>query len=255
MAAVGVPAQLISWARGVAEPLLRFNVIDRSLVLGAQAFGALIPLMIVLEGAQPGDHTLEDDLVNRFGLHGEAAESVHAAFAITTTEPTGTTALGVVVLTLSALSFTRRLQRVYEETWELPSRRFRGIGAGLSWLAFLVGWSLLQGFLGDDLGVVASLASVFLVGVITPYLLLGRRVGWRELVPQGALAAVGMTALGVWTVIYMPRTLSSTAGEYGAIGVAFALLTWLWGVGIVMVCSAVYGASPTTRSAAPLGRG
>jgi membrane protein len=81
---------------------------------------------------------------------------------------------------------------------------------------------------------------VFALGLLTPDLLLGRRLPWRRLVQRAALTAAGLTALGLWRAIYMPRAIESAAA-YGAIGVAFALLTWLWGVGIVLVAAAVYG--------------
>jgi uncharacterized BrkB/YihY/UPF0761 family membrane protein len=58
---------------------------------------------------------------------------------------------------------------------------------------------------------------------------------------QAALTAVGITALGVWSAIYMPRAIGSSAASYGVIGVAFALLTWLWGLGLVLVMAAIYG--------------
>jgi membrane protein len=70
---------------------------------------------------------------------------------------------------------------------------------------------------------------------------LGRRLPWRRLVLQASLTAVGLVALGIWSAIYMPRAIESSASAYGAIGVAFAMLTWLWGYGIVLVVAAVYG--------------
>src|ERR687887_235236 len=79
------------------EPLLRFNFIDRSLALGAQAFGAVIPLVIVIEAAQPGPTALADDLIDRFNLTGAAADSLRAAFA-TPTEHVTITALSVFLL-------------------------------------------------------------------------------------------------------------------------------------------------------------
>lgn len=60
------------------------------------------------------------------------------------------------------------------------------------------------------------------------------------------LTAAGLTALGVWSAIYMPPAIESSASAYGAIGVAFALLTWLRGLGVVLVVVAVYG-SPQLR--------
>jgi membrane protein len=89
--------------------------------------------------------------------------------------------------------------------------------------------------------VLLSLAGALFVGLITPFVLLGRRIRWQRLILQASLTAVGLTALGVWTAIYMPSAIGSSASAYGAIGVAFALLTWLWGLGFVLVITAVYG--------------
>lgn len=229
---------------GVVDPLLRFNFIDRSLALGAQAFGAVIPLLIVVETAQPGNDSLADELIERFGLSGAAAETLRNAFA-TPSDETTTTALSGVFLLVSALSFTRRLQRLYEESWSLETRGIRGTGWGLLWLGFLTVYLSLHPALDDFFNGLAStlltLAGGFLIGLVTPLLLLGRRKHWRALVPQASLTAVGLTGLGVWTALYMPHAIGSSAANYGAIGVAFALLTWLWGLGIVLVCAAVFG--------------
>ena len=231
------------------EPLLRFNFIDRSLALGAQAFGAVIPLLIVIEAAQPGKTSLADDLIDRFNLTGAAADSLRAAFA-TPTDQVTTTALSVLLLVVSTLSFTRRLQRLYEESWSLQGRGVRGTGWGLAWIAvFAVYLSLhpaLDGLFSGLTSVLLSLAGALFVGLFTPYLLLGRRIEWHRLLLQASLTAVGLTALGAWTAVYMPKAIGSSAGAYGAIGVAFALLTWLWGLGIVLVIAAVYG-SPQMR--------
>jgi membrane protein len=231
------------------EPLLRFNFIDRSLALGAQAFGAVIPLLIVLEAAQPGRTSLADDLIDRFNLSGAAADSLRAAFA-TPTDQVSTTALSVLLLIVSTLSFTRRLQRLYEESWSLPTRGLKGTGWGLAWIVvFTVYVSLhpaLDSVLNGTASVLLSLAGGLFLGLFTPYLLLGRRIRWHRLLLQASLTAVGLTALGIWTAIYMPKAIGSSASAYGAIGVAFALLTWLWGLGIVLVIAAVYG-SPQMR--------
>jgi membrane protein len=234
---------------GLVDPLLRFNFLDRSLALGAQAFGAIIPLLIVVETAQPGNESLADELIERFRLTGAAAQTLRTAFAKPTDETT-TTVLSVIVLVVAALSFTRRLQRLYEESWSLDTRGLRNTHWGLVWLAFLAVYATLHPALDSLFNGLAStllsLAGGFVLGLATPLLLLGRRKTWRDLVPQAALTAVGLTALGIWTAIYMPHAIGSSASNYGAIGVAFALLTWLWGLGIVLVCAAVYG-SPQIR--------
>jgi membrane protein len=235
--------------RSLVEPLVRFNFLDRSLALGAQAFGALIPLLIVVETAEPGDASLADDLIERFDLKGAAADTVRTAFAPPSDQAT-ITALGVLLLIVSSLSFTRRLQRLYEESWGLPPRGLKGTGWGLVWLGCFALYTVLHpaldGVVGGVVGLILSLAGALLIGIVTPYVLLGRRIRGRRLLLQATLTALGLTALGVWSAVYMPHAVESSASSYGTIGVAFAMLTWLWGVGIVLVCAAVYG-SPQMR--------
>jgi membrane protein len=235
---------LVRLAHDLIDPLVRFNFLDRSLALGAQAFGALIPLLIVVETAEPGNDSLADGLIKRFNLGDAAADSLRRAFA-PPTDSTTITAFGVVVLIVSALSFTRRMQRLYEESWSLPQRGLWGTGSGLLWLAFLVLYGtlhpLLDGVVNGFLSVALSLGGAFLLALMTPYLLLGRRLHWHRLLLQAGLTAIGLLALGVWSTIYMPKAIGSSAAAYGTIGVAFAMLTWLWGLGIVLVISAVYG--------------
>jgi membrane protein len=231
--------------RRLVEPLLRFNLLDRSLALGAQAFVAVIPLLIVIAAAQPGDESLADGLIDRFHLTGAAATTVTRAFTPPDSTPT-TTLLTVLLLIVSTLSFTRRLQRLYEESWGLQPRGVRGTGGGLAWLVLLVVYGtlhpVLDGTFDGPLAIVLSLAGSFTLALLTPFLLLGRRLPWQQLVGQAGLTAVGLLALGIWSAIYMPRAIADSAASYGTIGVAFAMITWLWGFGIVLVCGAVYGA-------------
>src|SRR5918992_3645458 len=92
-------------ARWLAEPLLRLNFLDRALALGGQAFGALIPLLLILQAAQPGSRSLAADLIERFDLEDDAAETVREMFEATNGETT-ITGLSVLVLLVSVLSFT-----------------------------------------------------------------------------------------------------------------------------------------------------
>jgi membrane protein len=238
-------ARLAATAGRVVGRLLAMEIVDRSLVVGAQAFSALIPLLIVLASISSKDgSTFADSMINRFGLSGDAADAVRTAFAAPASG-TSVTVIGVVLVVVSALSFSRTLQRMFELTWDLPRRGMHGTLAGLRWLALVVLYfglhPLLSSFVGGLAGLLLSLAGAFVLWLLTPYLLLDGRVPWRRLIPQAALCAAGVTVLAVGCAIYVPRALSSSAAEFGAIGVAFTLLSVLWAGGFVVVGAAAIG--------------
>jgi membrane protein len=249
---------LISLLRDVLRWLLTLEVIDRSLVVGAQAFSALIPLLIVLASASSKDGgTFADALIERFDLSGDGAEAVRETFAAPASS-SSLTAAGLIVLVYSALAFTRALQRTFELTWGLQRRGMRNTGWGLVWLTLISGYvtffGALQDWLPDHIAAIVGLGGSFGLWLVTPYLLLSRRVAWRTLIPQAALTAFGMLALGIGWAIYAPHAISTSASQFGAIGVAFALLAFLWAAGFVLVCGAGIGAfiaRPAVRLGAP----
>ncbi|HMJ36680.1 MAG TPA: YhjD/YihY/BrkB family envelope integrity protein [Baekduia sp.] len=251
-------ARLARSGRGVLERLLELEIIDRSLVVGAQAFSALIPLLIVLSslGARGGE-SFANGVIDRFGLSGAGADAVHRTFDAPADDTT-ITLLGGLVVVYSTLAFTRALQRTFERAWDLPRRGMKGTGWGLLWIGVIAAYWAVVPVAGDDLpsplGTAAALAASFLLWLVTPYVLLARRVPWRALVPQAALSAIGMTILGIGAAIYAPRAIGSSASEFGVIGVAFALLSLLWAAGFVLVTAAAIGSYitvPTWRPVSP----
>jgi membrane protein len=231
--------------RDILHRLLTLEVVDRSLVVGAQAFSALIPLLIVLASVGAGDgSSFGDSLVRRFDLDGDAARVVHETFA-TPADGAGLTTASIVIVTLSALAFTRALQRTYELAWGLERRGMRSTGWGLAWLALLAVYGALfpvvQDTFSGAVGAVIGLATAFGLWLTTPYMLLSRRLSWHTLWPQAALTAVGMTVLSIGSAIYVPRAMGAAADDFGAIGVAFTLLSILWAGGFVIVCAAGIG--------------
>jgi membrane protein len=190
---------VLAVSRRIVARALALDIVDRSLAVGAQAFSALIPLLIVLASLSARDGgSFADALIRRFGLSGDAADAVHAAFAAPASGSSVTVA-GIVLVVVSALSFSRMLQRIFELTWDLPRRGLRGTLAGLRWLALLVVYAALHPLLSSRVhglaGVVLSLAGAFVLWLLTPYILLDGRLPWRRLIPQAALCAVGMTVL------------------------------------------------------------
>jgi membrane protein len=244
----------VELARSWATRFFDIQGVDRAMALAAQAFSALIPLLIVSSSVISRDDgaSFADDLIDRFDLSGSAADTVELAFTSSQTVEDSISILGLLLLIFAGLSFTRGLQRLYEGAYGLPSRGYRNTPWGLAWLALIALYATLRPVLAgvfNDGAVRAgvSLALAAVAWTITPHLLLGRRLEWRRLVPGGVLAAVGMTALAASSVIWMPQTISSSAEQFGAIGVAFALLSWVVGAAFVLVGAATGGAVISER--------
>ncbi len=243
-------ARIVELARASLERLVEIQFVDRSVALGSLAFTAIVPLLVIVSAFLPGTDGLANELVRRFELRGATAELVREVFAQPDAVRQSVSWLGLLLLVVAALSFTRALQRVYERAWRLEARGLTGTRAGLTWIAGIVVWSTLfsavrRGLL-DLTGPVASL-TILLVGdavlwLWSPWILLARRVHWRALLPSALLTAIAMTAISIGSVIWMPEAIGRSATHYGSIGIAIALVSWLVGVGFALTLCAAVGA-------------
>ena len=237
---------MVDFLRHAYARMVEVDGVDRAIAIGALAFTALFPLLIVYASViSVGDgFDLAERLIDRFDLSGSTADSVRSAFGAPETSGTATI-IGGILAVGTALSFTRAVQRLYESCWGLERRGLRGSGWGLLWLAVLIGWLLLQPALsGLPAGVqlTVSLALAAVLWLSTPYLLLGRRVHYRRLAAGAALTAAALTITGWGSAIAMPEIVSQSSQEFGTIGVAFAILAWLTAISMTVMGSAVVGA-------------
>ncbi len=238
--------------------LHRFIAIEGTLqatVLGAQTFTSLIPFTVVASAVAPGDSDLADTIVERFGLEGSSARSVHQLFASAGETQSAVTWISIVILVLSALSFTRALQRLFQRAYGRPSAGMKqDTRRGLVWVVVFAAWLTITSPLRDWLegvgGVVfaVTLATVtgFVVWLGTPLLLLGER-DWRRLAPGAAVSGLLGALLGVAAAIYVPIAMDWSADKYGLIGIAFALQSFLLVAAFVVVIGAVVGATVVER--------
>jgi membrane protein len=122
-----------------------------------------------------------------------------------------------------------------------------------AWVSSLVG-EVTAGRLG-------ALAGELAIGVLAwwliSWLLLSRRVPWSLLLPGAGVSALGL-ALTSWVgSLWIPRLVQSNTEQYGVIGVAIAIVSWLVVLSLLIVVSAVVGAhvgswlarQPVTRPA------
>jgi membrane protein len=230
--------------------LAEIGGVQRATLLGAQAFTSLIPYLVIASALVPRreDESFADVLVDRFDLEGRAADGVRALFASAGEVESGITFIGIAVLAVSVLSFTRALQSTYERSYGLEPSGMRGLPRNLLWIGALAVWlslASLRGEVEDLFGVVfsviAALGFAFVLWLGTPMLLIGDRVAPRLLVPGAVVSGVLMTVLVYASAVYMPILIENAATRYGLIGVAFSLQGWLLTFCLVIVAGAVVG--------------
>jgi membrane protein len=129
----------------------------------------------------------------------------------------------------------------------------RNTPRGLLWLVFLSAMMILRPLLTNPFHDWARVAVTVVLGVgvwlITPYLLLGRRLTWQRLLPTSLLSAIGMAGVGIWSVLWMPRTIAASARQFGVIGIGFALMSWMFAASIVLVIATAGGSMISDRLA------
>jgi membrane protein len=224
---------------------------DRSIALASSALTATIPLLIVTGTvtSQLGGKDSADRIIDRYGLTGGGAEAVKDIFS----PPAGTTTslgiAGVLFLLVAALSFSRAMQRLFEQTWELSPLSVRNTFNGLLWIGALALYLAVSGFIHAALGrsrlelgaalLSAPLTAVFLIW--SAHALSAKRIERRDLVPFGILGAGLLAVYSVGAAVYVPHLFSTYSTRYGVIGAVFAMISALFCVMVVLVGSAAAG--------------
>jgi membrane protein len=238
-----------SIAGEIVGELLSIEVIDRSLALASKLFVAVIPLSIILKALAPGSDNFGEDLTLRFGLSGDGAEATRTLFATSGQVRGAVSAIGIVIVLYSVLSFTRALQRVYLHVWrlrpQLPDALIRQLTWMLGFCAYTVVLTPMRDFEHRHNIASAYAPSVIALGAIfwlwTPRVLLGNRIAWRRLLPSSVLTTAAITLFSIGTAVFFPEIVTNNADRYGLIGVAFSLVTWLFAYAAVVVVSIVLG--------------
>jgi uncharacterized BrkB/YihY/UPF0761 family membrane protein len=224
---------------------------DRSIALASGALTAVIPLAIIASAlsSQLGGKGTADRIIDRYDLSGGGAEAVRDVFS----PPSGTTTsigiLGFLFLMVAVLSFTRGVQRLFEQTWELEPLSVRNTFNGLLWTGGLCVYIAASGVLHAGLGrgrleltatlLTLPLSAVFLVW--TGWVLTAKRVARQDLLPFGIIGAALLALYSIGAMVYVPHLFSTYATRYGVIGAVFAIISTLFCVMVVIVASSAAG--------------
>ena len=223
---------------------------DRAIALASAALTATIPLMIVAGslGSQLGGKGTADRIIDRYDLSGDGADAVRDIFS----PPADTTTLGIVgflFLMVAVLSFSRAVQRLFEQTWELSPLSVRNTFNGLLWIGGLSAYFAVSGLIHAALGrsnleLTAALLSAPLTAAFLLWsgrVLSAKRLAGPELFPFAVVGSVLLAAYSVGATVYVPHLFDTFTARYGVIGAVFAIISALFCVMVVVVGSAAAG--------------
>ena len=220
------------------------------MALASSALTALIPLSIILGSvlAGSGYKDTAQRIIDRYSLTGGGADAVNHIFG-SAPASASVNVVGAVFLLISVLSFTRAVQRLFEQTWELEPLSVRNTANGLLWAVALTAYVAGTGWLdtafgGRRLGLAATSLDALLTAVFLVWggwMLTAKRVTWRGLLPFGVIGAILTAVYVAGATVYLPHMFSSFATRYGAVGAVFAMISALFGAMLVFVGSAALG--------------
>jgi uncharacterized BrkB/YihY/UPF0761 family membrane protein len=224
---------------------------DRSIALASGALTAIIPVAIFASAwsSQLGGKDTAERIIDRYDLTGGGAEAVKDIFSPASGTETSLGIIGFFFLLVAALSFSRGVQRLFEQTWELEALSVRNTFNGLLWIGGLTVYLALSGVLRAALGrgqlelaptlLVTPLSAVFLIW--SGWMLSAKRIGRQDLLPFGIVGSVMLAVYSIGAAVYVPHLFDTYATRYGVIGAVFAMISALFCSMVVVVASAATG--------------
>ena len=235
----------------VVNRFQKLSGFDRAIALASGALTAMIPLIIVISAAssQLGGKDSAERIIDRYELTGGGAKAVEDVFAPPSGTSTSIGIIGFLFLMVAVLSFSRGVQRLFEQGWELSPLSVRNTFNGLLWIGGLALYMGLSGLAHAGLGrsrlelsaalLVVPLTVVFLVW--SGRMLSGKRLARPDVLPFAVIGAVLLGLYSVAATVYVPHLFDTYATRYGVIGAVFAMISALFCVWVVLVVSTAAG--------------
>ena len=228
---------MASYPAAVVRRFFALELLERSFGLAAQAFVALLPLVIVIVSVFVDDtgEVIAEQVGARFGLDDAARAAIRGLFA-ETSDVRVVSWMAVIITLLSAFSLARRLSRVFATIFDVATLTRNESWRGLVWIGLqmvlFVGASSLRDVREGGGPVLAVIAVLGLIGLwfgadYAGLRLLVPAAPRRLMVASAVVSSAGRLAMAVWSALYFPMTLSDQAEQYGPIGVTFALFTYI----------------------------
>ena len=246
------PASLVRLGVKVTREFQRLEPFDRAMTLAAQAFTSIFPLVIAALSVlnRPDAGRLSERLADTLGLPPSSRSILEDALPESNEQTATFGLLGLLIVLVSATSFSRALTRMYAKAWSIPSpgwsKPWRWITAVVAIAASAVLLrALQQAGNGSDAGLAGALLVTFLVNCVlwtwVPSVLLARKISWPLLAPGGVIMGAVTVVSFFVSKIYMPHALDYAAEKFGDLGVAFTYIGWLFAVAFALIAATVIG--------------
>ncbi|QMU73969.1 ribonuclease BN [Streptacidiphilus sp. P02-A3a] len=223
----------------------QIELMHRALGFAALGFVALMPLLIVIAAASPVDYGGFGQWVSdAMGLSGASERIVKRLFAPSHSVLSTTDALGLAIVCVFGQTFASSVQTGYEKIWAVPPRIRHRLWQQVLWLAALTGQFYAEALSSRSSSPWTVLARVLLWVLQIwwgQWILLGRRVSWRALLPGSVVTVAAMLGLLVFSRYVFAYMVVSTAATYGAVGTVLVVVTWMVAVGFVIFGGALVG--------------
>ena len=188
-------------------------------------------------------------LARHLGLNQQASADVARLFTSSSATSGAITGTAWLWFILGGVAAATAIQQLYERAFDVDSRGMRDMPRRLIWLAVLVGFSALVGWVGPSLHDAGGPVLLGVIGLtvstafwwFTQWFLLGGRISWRELFPSAIATAVCWVGMAVVFSIIFSGTIIADDKKYGTIGVVFALMSWFIAIGVVIILGAIAG--------------
>lgn len=233
----------------LGSEIVRIEFVDRCMLIAAQALLAMVPMLVVLAAFFP-DLTADavQQVLRVTGVGDEAVRRVTGEIDLDQVR-SETGALGLAITIVSATSFGRAVQRMWELVWEQQHvGGMRGARRCLLWVIFWMAClGLVTGLVDlvtDPGGLLRPLLQMLGTGLAwwgSSWMLLFGHVGRWLLLPGAVLTGIAQVLYSRGSAWLMPAYVESSAEQFGTLGVILAISTWLIGFAGVVVGTALIG--------------
>jgi membrane protein len=252
------PPSLVRFALAVVNRMQRLEPFDRAMTLAAQAFTSIFPVLIATFALLPHDDSgrLGGRVADALALPESTRSALSGAFPDDSGQATTFGVLSLLIVLISATSFSRALTRMYAKLWSVRgpgwSSPWRWLAAIVAITSCTVGVQIVLRMASGSSGWLAAalLLSVAVNAVLwtwVPSVLLAAEVPWILLAPGGLLMGAASVATYAASRVYMPSAMEYADTHFGELGVAFTSIGWLFAVAFVLIVASVVGAAVATE--------